>query len=228
MGSTIAKNYWIATVIVALVAVSIFGAYVAIAFGTSQTASQPLPVSLSSLNKKATSTNTDTGLQLQLSIDSIQLKRGQSIGATVTLYNPLETDNNVSASHSWPINGLSISPCGTMNEPIGLALFQGYYTTRNISEATPLSLYSPGAYNCPSILSPGYYLFQPMSDSAIIGSDPSLQAPSPITASLGANGTWTGSGAGVQHQLFPPGIYTVAAGDEWGDVVILYFVVGTP
>ena len=167
-------------------------------------------------------------------MNSVQLQRGQSIGATVTVFNSLETVNNVSAASEWPIKGLTTGACGTLNEPLGLALFQGYYTSQNISLAgAPLELYYPGVYNCPAILDVKYYLFQPHSYSATIGVSPSFgpQTPYPITASVGANGSWTGSavnGQSAAHHLFFPGIYTVVAGDEWGDILMLYFVVGLP
>ncbi len=226
------KSYWVASVILAAMTVSIFGAYVALAFQSNPLVSQPLPISVSSLNKTASVSSTVSGLELSLSLNSVQLQRGQSIGATVTIFNSPGTVNNVSAAANWPIKGLTTGACGTLNDPVGFALFQGYYTLQNISSAgTPLELYYPGVYNCPATFNVKYYLFQPHSYSATIGVTPSFgpQTPYPITASVGANGSWTGSavnGQSAGHHLFTPGIYTVVAGDEWGDILILYFVVG--
>ena len=38
-------------------------------------------------------------------------------------------------------------------------------------------------------------------------------------------GYWTGSGTTASFHQFPPGIYTVLAEDEWGNVVLLPFTV---
>ena len=43
------------------------------------------------------------------------------------------------AAKKWPLQGLSLGPCGTLNYPFGVAIFAGYYTSANISTATPLS-----------------------------------------------------------------------------------------
>jgi hypothetical protein len=50
----------------------------------------------------------------------------------------------------------------------------------------------------------------------------------PMNATLEVSGYWTWNGAdpsSAVHHLFEPGVYTVAAGDEWGDVVLLHFTV---
>ena len=227
------KSYWVASVILATVTVSVFGAYVALAFQSNPAVSQPIPISVSSLDKTASVSSSVSGLELSLSLNSVQLQRGQSIGATVTVFNSLGTVNNVSAASEWPIKGLTTGACGTLNEPLGLALFQGYYASQNISSAVAaLELYYPGVYNCPAILDVKYYLFQPQTYSATIGVTPSFgpQTPYPITVSVGVNGSWTGSAVNqsAAHHLFSPGIYTVVAGDEWGDILMLHFVVGLP
>jgi hypothetical protein len=47
-------------------------------------------------------------------------------------------------------------------------------------------------------------------------------------ATVNANGSWTGGdilGNGATSSRFIPGEYTVAGGDEWGNLVIQYFTV---
>jgi hypothetical protein len=44
-----------------------------------------------------------------------------------------------------------------------------------------------------------------------------------------ANGYYTSSEPSeVIFKLFDPGVYTVVAGDEWGQLVLLHFIVGSP
>jgi hypothetical protein len=70
------------------------------------------------------------------------------------------------------------------------------------------------------------YQFQPSGDTAAVfqlGSvTPALTEK--MTAAIQPAGYWTGSPtAGLTN--FASGIYTVAAGDEWGAMVILHFTV---
>jgi hypothetical protein len=111
---------------------------------------------------------------------------------------------------------------------VGVAIFKGYYTSLNITGATPLKLYDPGAiYHCPAILaSITAYEFQPSSNVAsIYGScDPNpCITDIKMNPSLTAKGYWSGNPA--EFNSFDPGVYTVVGGDEWGAQATLYFVV---
>jgi hypothetical protein len=70
------------------------------------------------------------------------------------------------------------------------------------------------------------YQFQPSSDTAVVfqlgNPDPVLSEK--MTAVIQPAGYWTGSPTAALTD-FTPGIYTVAAGDEWGAIVILHFTV---
>jgi hypothetical protein len=48
-----------------------------------------------------------------------------------------------------------------------------------------------------------------------------------ISAGDSYTGYWTGSLATAAFHPFPPGVYTVLAEDEWGDVVLLHFTVNS-
>src|SRR5207247_4596984 len=100
------------------------------------------------------------------------IRPGQGISITDQEENTLSTVNNVSASTHWPLQGLSVGPCGPLNFPVGVAIIQGYYTSSSVSAGRPLGLYQPGEYSCPAMLSEiGSYVFQPSSDRArIVGS----------------------------------------------------------
>ena len=78
-----------------------------------------------------------------------------------------------------------------------------------------------------------YYVFQPMSDNGSIfapsGNGSAVQCcsliqgePSAINGTVSFESYWDSSN--VQHNL-GPGVFTVAGGDEWGQLVFLHFAV---
>lgn len=170
-------------------------------------------------------TKSGNGLSLTLSLNSTILQHGQEILVTIDEQNTLAVVNNVSASDNWPVKGLSLGPCGTLNYPVGVAIFQGYYT--NVLSGTPLQLYEPGAYHCPLVLADiKAYAFQPLSDIASIVCS-WLSSPcetESMTSQVAATGYWTDSQEATFSD-FTPGVYTVVGGDEWGTLVVLHFVV---
>ena len=168
------------------------------------------------------------GLSLSLTLNSTTFQLGQEISVIIDEQNTLATVNNVSTSNGWPLRGLSVGPCGTLNYPIGVAIFQGYYTPSNVSSATLLQLYKPGIYHCPMILADiNSYAFQPSSDIAsVFGScDPNpCLSDFKISSEITVTGYWV-NGQGAAPSNFTPGVYTVVAGDEWGTITVLHFVV---
>src|SRR2546422_11517265 len=129
----------------------------------------PLPSSY--FASGSTTVRSVDGLALSLLLNSTKIRPGQGISITVQELNTLSTVNNVSASAEWPLSGLSVGPCGSLNLPVGVAVFQGYYTSSSVSAGRPLALYQPGTYSCPAGMS-GIkpYCFWPSSDTAFIGS----------------------------------------------------------
>ena len=87
-------------------------------------------------NSLSTSAN---GLSLSLSLDSTTYQPGQEISIKVDVKNTLSKTNKISASEKWPISGLGVGPCGTLNYPFGVAIFQGDYTVANVSSRDPTS-----------------------------------------------------------------------------------------
>jgi hypothetical protein len=168
------------------------------------------------------------GLKLSLSLDSTIYQPGQQVTIVIDETNTLSKTNNVSTSNKWPLNGLSVSPCGTLNYPFGVAIFSGYYTSGDISSATPLKLYDPVAmHSCPMILSGiKTYAFQPTSDVAAIFqiSDTNPVLTEDMNAEVQAMGYWMGTSI-VSLTGFATGVYTVVGGDEWGALVVLHFTV---
>ena len=181
----------------------------------------------SSVQTSGTYTNSSQGLELRLSVNASPTG-GSGNNAIVSImaseYNTLATANNVSKAADWGLQGLSLGACGTTVYPFGVALYSGTYTDGNVSQATPLQIHPLVA--CPLMirLVTGY-LFQPASDLAVVlPSDPNATA-TPMWANVTATAVYgMGNGASTTSPL-APGAYTVAAGDEWGSVVVVHFTV---
>ena len=158
------------------------------------------------------------GLRLTLRISGTQIPTGGSVTINVTETNTRAATLNISAGKNWPVSGLRMSPCYTSVYPFGIAVYQGHYAKDNISAAKPLNIYP--LLLCPLLFRyiSGYY-FAPSSDSAMIL--PGSGSPLRMTSGVAASGNYTGT----NQNGFNPGEYTVAAGDEWGALVLLYFAV---
>ena len=166
------------------------------------------------------------GLSLTVSISSTDYKPGSKIIITIDETNTLAHENNVSAANAWPLKGLTLGGCGTLNYPFGLAILQGNYDQTNFTSVTPLqSLYDLNAvYSCPMLLQVTSYVFEASSDFAFINSGTAYTNRAQISYTCDVAGSWSGSPSAI-YSNFTPGIYTVVGGDEWGTVVIEHFTV---
>jgi hypothetical protein len=171
-----------------------------------------------------------SGLELSLSLDSKTYQSGQQVGIDIDEKNTLSKTNTITSSAKWTISGLGVDPCGPLNYPFGIAVFQGNYTAANISSASPLQIFEPGIYHCPMILTDiSSYVFQPLSDSAAVFQ--MSESTAVFTAGMNAEfepaptGYWASNNVGATFTNFEPGVYTVVAGDEWGAVVVVHFTV---
>lgn len=176
-----------------------------------------------SFNITSASSMSVNGLSLSLSLNSTSFQSSQEVKIVIDEKNTLSATNNVPASRNWPMQGLSAisnGTLGTLNYPMGVAIFYGYYTSADISSATPLQLY-PGIHiSSPMILSRiDEYVFQPSSDIADVWGSAD---PNPAFTAMKMNAEIT-----VWLTSFTPGVYTVFGGDEWGASVILHFVVSS-
>jgi len=171
--------------------------------------------------------NSSRDLQLRLSVNASS-SSGANGGVTIQIgaseYNTLAGANNVSKADQWGLGGLSLGACGTEAYPFGVALYNGSYSAGNVSQATPLHIYPFVA--CPMLirLVTGY-LFQPMSDLAVILPSGSNATATPMSANVTATAVYT-SGASLSSTPLGPGTYTAAAGDEWGSIVVVHLTVG--
>ena len=181
-------------------------------------------------NGNSASSKSVSGLSLSLSLDSKTYQSGQQVGIYIDEKNTLSKTNTITTSAKWPVSGLGVGPCGVLNYPFGIAVFQGNYTAANVSTATPLQIYEPGIYHCPDILADiSYYVFQPLSDTAAVFQ--MSESTAGFTAGMNAEvepaptGYWANDNVGAAFTNFEPGIYTVVAGDEWGALVLVHFTV---
>jgi hypothetical protein len=136
----------------------------------------------------------------------------------------LNRTSNVSAEDSWPTEAYLFqwerwerNYCDAAGIA-GYEILQGDYGQNNFTSGVPLwlqpfgGLYGCGGCECSP---PSSYIFKPLSVDDIV------------------SGTFVGSWTGPPEILnstsayspFAPGGYTVVAGDEWGQVAILHFIV---
>jgi hypothetical protein len=175
--------------------------------------------------------NDSSKLRFTLSMNSSTLATGNAAEIEISEQNTLLLTNTVASAHGWPTPGLTDSPCGVLNYPMGFAIFKGYHLQTNLPSADRLDLYGPGLYFCPLILSSiDSYVFASGNDSASIngscGSNPCVTMPMRSDGSF--TGFWSSSIlylSSATFHSFSPGAYTVVGGDEWGDLLVLHFVV---
>ena len=180
------------------------------------------------------STKSANGLSLSLSLDAATYQPGQVIMMFVDERNTSSKMNHVPSSSRWPLNGLELGPsypCGILSSyyPFGVAIFQGYLTSLNLSKATPLNLNEPNVIMHGCILKIGHdfaYDFKPLSDIEVLGYGNTISDLSNIVLKdeIDLKGYWTNDSIS-EFKYFEPGVYTIVAGDEWGALVILHFTV---
>jgi hypothetical protein len=198
---------------------------------TSSTESQSSQSSQSSTSVETSGSYANASQDLQLRLSANASSTGGSHGnVTVSIrvdeYNTLAAANNVSKATLWGLDGLSLGACGTQIYPFGVALYSGTYTAANVSKAEPLQIYP--IVPCPLLIRfiTGYQ-FQPASDLAVVlPSGPNATA-TPMSANVTATDVYGIGNGGSYPAPLGPGTYTVAAGDEWGSVVVTHFTIGT-
>jgi hypothetical protein len=167
------------------------------------------------------------GLGLTLSLNSTTYHPGEQVTVTINEMNILPIRNKIHAADGWPIEGLTLSPCGTFNYPFGISILQGYYDAKDVGGITPLQVFDANVlYTCPAPLAAVFYDFQPWSNIATIYTGYNSEPWSTnMTAQVTSAGFWTGSWPNATFSNFTPGIYTIVGGDEWGALVVLHFTI---
>ena len=179
------------------------------------------------------SSKSANGLNLTLALDAKTYRQYQDVSIAVDEKNILSKPNRISAAGKWPLPGLTLGQC-SQGSPFGIAIFQGDYNSKNISTVTPLVIFDPDfTYHCPAFAWAGgtVFDFAPQNDFANVyyGCQPPCDNHSNIRIyqELSLTHYWTGSHPATIHS-FEPGVYTIVAGDEWGNLVILHFTVTEP
>jgi hypothetical protein len=188
---------------------------------SSSSTATPEPIRDLGGNGEVVGTNSD--LNLGLFLNSIVIGAGNGVSVQIDEKNPTDRAILVSTANDWAVPGLTLGQCGTLNDPFGVGIIPGYYTSENVSAASTLALYSPGTSGCPGILSGVTgYSFEGLSNLAGIneGQDSTPVLYQHMDVNVTASGYWTST-----FHLFSPGYYTVVGGDEWGTIIILHFLV---
>jgi hypothetical protein len=196
---------------------------------TACTAPPPGPVPPASNASTSVSTvHSATGLQLTLDEYSVTHEGKTSDSVNVSLYNTRTVQLTLAPGQL----NFGLGPCSQL--PFGVAIFMGRYDSSNLSSATPMELYQPGAYNCPAEFGVAAWSFAPMSSNlTLVSAQPASSGNATTsqdvltqraTASIPLTGFWSG---GTFHR-FSAGTYTAAADDEWGDLLMVSFNLPPP
>lgn len=198
------------------------------------------------------SVNHTAGVKLKVSMNSTSIVDAPSknipstILVTLSEYNILSHVNNLTANNGWPLANVSVGGCD-YHEPFGIAVYKGNYSLQNVSSASSIDLF-PVSLGCvvPSLPAKSYS-FLPDSNTATIITSPYFESSNgnstttisktysseAMTGSIQLNGYCcrqvhlAGGAYTVGLIPFDAGTYTLAAGDMWGDLVVLHFTVMT-
>lgn len=179
--------------------------------------------------------NQSNGLNLSL---GIQPSSSSNFTVTVKDTNALNMVNNLSDANDWPsfvADGHSIEGSEVLNplatcgptEPVGFAIFRGYYDGGDFWSGNQLTLDQPRALLCTTTAGapPPTDRFQPMSDNMSVYVKGQFYYHDRASLTLKISGYWTGGFSDPVFNKFSPGIYTVVAGDKWGAWTLLYLLV---
>jgi hypothetical protein len=160
----------------------------------------------------ASSLNPLTGLSLNLNLSTNA--NGQLV-LTAYEFNTLDRINNVSYGSSWPNASLwqwTEYDCseGSM---MGYEILQGNYAPNNYTQGMALWIHTMflAQGGCGVAPDNASYSFKPLSVRSLISGTYA--------------GFWSGPFNDSGYETFAAGTYTVLAGDQWGQVAILRFIV---
>ncbi|MDG6914903.1 MAG: hypothetical protein JRN58_04080 [Nitrososphaerota archaeon] len=197
--------------------------------GSTQATSTFTASSAAILNDTRETVSPSIGLELLLSVNSTTIPSEDAISVNASVVDARPTPVNVSASSVWPISGLTSGVCDFGPGPVGIAFFRGYYGENNVSGAEAIDIWPPIACPASDVLNATSFEFLPHSDAAnysgYFGSYAnSTKGVSSTRATVGAS-PYAANGTGFYYSLDSalPATYTLAAGDEWGQLVLLHF-----
>ncbi|HYC26820.1 MAG TPA: hypothetical protein VEB67_02215 [Nitrososphaerales archaeon] len=176
--------------------------------------------------QKSVSLGTGQGFTLYLDINSTALSPSNSLNVTAWEVSTAPAISNVTALSNWsvPVSDLYTSNC-FHGWPIGIGLMQGHYDQDNYSLGSmiPLTYVAAGCAQSQGTSSPPqWFAFEPDTSDVIASQGGTLvhwTLLSQFTFNHSSSSIFDGNG------VLAPGVYTVVAADEWGDVLTTNFTV---
>ena len=228
----------VATVVSVVVLVAVAGAFGIVLSQGNPTSSAP-PTSTSRVTCPTTPGSSNTanvdnpnGLELRFGVSSLTVKSGQPLVMCIDEYNTLDKFNSVTAENNWKFFDLAIGPCGhtagDYQSEAGFSLFRGNLSASELTSTDEVDIYTPSPPEmCPQhILLISGYLFQPKSDlETYILSYSTTPMYGHMSFTVKVTSEYTGTWPNIENVALPPGEYTVAAGDEWGSLVVLHVLI---
>jgi hypothetical protein len=165
--------------------------------------------------------NSTSLLEFRLITNTSTISSGQAIGVDMSTSNKLSRSILIPNKYDYSFNGTGLGPC--TYGPFGLAILEGYFDENNFTRGTELSLYQPGIYSCPAPGPVTGYKFEPLSSNATTKCDPFSYClgVTQMRYHISFSGFWDD----VRFHKFNSGLYTIIAGDEWGNHSIQHFTV---
>lgn len=168
--------------------------------------------------------NNPLGLDLSMAINTTSVPSNGSLTLMMSLVNPTSHYINFSKANNWYLPALSsVGALYCSAAPYAMLVFRGYYTLQNVSSGTNVLL--PGT--------PMLCLRPPSVTSYSIPPQSVLASPSLLSSSF--LGIYAINGGTVKDGNISlsvdslwsdkPAVYTIALGDEWGDLALMNFSV---
>jgi len=139
-------------------------------------------------------------LQLQVRLNATTMHTGGAISAAITIFNPLDESVSIDPESQpnpsildWNSRDFSCGGLAASNPTwslAGYALFEGHYTSANVSfAADPLTLTPPLTFSCPAMSDPSTVVFLPNSSSTVAYIPPSPFQPPIVMGQAAMNAT---------------------------------------
>jgi hypothetical protein len=171
------------------------------------------------------STTNPSGIVLSMEMNTTSIRPNGSISVTINEFNPTQRYINMSVSDNWFLMDLpSFWVCYAGSPPNGLDIFRGYYTLQNVSIARNIINLSEWAV-VPFCIYEGTatgFTFKPESTYVAVGITLPNGQVTPLQFYATSGRT---SDGGYTLWSSRPAVYTIAVGDEWGDLVLAHFSV---
>ncbi len=160
-------------------------------------------------------------LEFHLGTNASVISSGQAISIDMSTSNKLPKTILVPSEYNYSFKGTGLGPC--TYGPFDLAVLEGFYGENNFTQGNKLSLYQPGIYSCPASIAPQGYKFEPMSNNVVDRCEPFDGCSN--TGQIQFRTSFSGSWNNTSFHKFESEVYTIIAGDEWGNHSIKYFTV---